>query len=460
MKKKRPLVWLSAAFDYHEPAPEVAERWRIYPFNLTKSPPLFLKRFSEARVGVLDFSQYSNHAGLYLGEWIEAFQLPFWVGILPAPPFPDNSLISAIAKYCADYNTHPAHPATMNTILGHLWGMAELQQSNGITYGEGYQAAAMEGVSLAIRQARTLLRRFAHTQEPVLIHGESGTGKEAAAHFIHANSSRRHRPLITVNCAALPISLTHSELFGYEKGAFTHALTARMGRLEAADQGTLLLAGIDEFKPDQQSAILRFLQEGRIERIGANLPIIIDTRIIATSTRPLGSLVAEGHFRGDVYYRLGGLEVQLPPLRERPEDIPALSDHIVRNFHTPMGPRKLSEKALQCMAMYSWPGNLRELQNQLRQAVLLSEHPLIEPEDLGLVDMPLVSSDRSNFTLKQFRARAEQQAISCSLALTQHNVSAAARLLKISRVSLYRLMEKHAPFPQQTERNWPDRGRH
>lgn len=289
------------------------------------------------------------------------------------------------------------------------------------------------------------MRKFASTSEPVLIQGEGGTGKEAAARFIHRNSARRHHPMVTVNCAALPVSLTQSELFGYEKGAFTHALKAHVGRLEMANGGTLLFAGIDELKPEQQSAILRFLQGGQIERVGGTTPKTIDARVIATSTQSLEAMVDAHEFRSDVFYRISGLQVLLPPLRERPEDILELCKKILSGFPPSNCQRLLSKKTLLDMATYSWPGNLRELQNRLRQAILLTEGAQIKPEDLGLPGSMERANGNNGLTLEQSRARAEQQALSCSLALTNHNVSAAARMLKISRVSFYRLMEKHDP---------------
>lgn len=445
MKEQRPLVWLSAANARDQQDSLLSAHWNIHSFDLTEPPPFALAGAGRARVGILDLSVYPDEGTPYLDQWIEAFRLSYWVGLLPASPSEDSRLGTLISRHCTDYHHLPLDADRLNTVLGHLWGMAQLHARTDFEPHDSYQDAALEGGSQAIRQARAMLRRFAKTHEPVLISGESGTGKDAAARFIHRHSSRRTQPFVAVNCAALPLPLTQSELFGQEGDPLGVSVTARRGRVDAADGGTLLLSGIDELHPDQQSAILRFLQEAQIERVGATRPHKVDVRVIATTARPLKNLVETGAFRSDVYYRLGSLEVQLPPLRDRPEDIPVIANHILANTHTTFGARKLSTPALQSLAQYHWPGNLRELQNRLRQAMLLSESSMIEPADLGLAELGMAVPGQAGLTLEAFRARADQQALSCSLALSHQNVTAAARILKISRVSFYRLMDKYDP---------------
>ncbi|MFW5824255.1 MAG: sigma 54-interacting transcriptional regulator, partial [Marinobacter sp.] len=295
----------------------------------------------------------------------------------------------------------------------------------------------------SIRHAISRLSRFAGTSDPVVISGHSGTGKEAAARFVHDHSRVRHRPLIVINCAALPASLTQSELFGHEKGAFTNATGLRVGRIEAADGGSLLLVGIDELSLEQQSSLLRFLQEGVMERVGSNEAIHVRARLIATASTPLKELVRQGRFRQDVFFRLGEMSVELPSLKDRLEDIPLLVEKLLEHMPPALPSKPLSPAALQQLMAYSWPGNLRELQNRLRQALLLGGNPRIEPMDLGLAGIPPHIRDQHDLSLAQFRARAERQALQCSLALSRQNVSAAARLLRISRASLYRLIDKY-----------------
>jgi DNA-binding NtrC family response regulator len=393
---------------------------------------------------VFDLGSLKRDQLAHLPEWLDTIPVQHWVATLEPHQIQNPEICALINRYCKDYHTLPLQADRLNGILGHLWGMSELQAKASRAKPACYHDVALEGESVAIRQVRELLRKFARTEESVLIYGENGTGKEAAARYIHDNSPRRNKPLIAVNCAALPRSLTQNELFGHEKGAFTHAMSAQKGRIEAANGGTLLLIGVDELCSEQQSAILRFLQEGLIERLGSNHPISVDTRLIATSTQPLEQLVKTGAFRSDVFYRLGSLHVLLPPLRERKEDIPILASRILSATPSAKATRRLTDDALICLAGHPWPGNLRELQNRLRQALLLGESPQIGAEDMGFTATPTDNHDRSReLSLDAFRSRADRQAISVSLALAHNNVSAAARLLNISRVSLYRLMDKH-----------------
>jgi DNA-binding NtrC family response regulator len=447
MVEKRPLVWLSAAYPVFIAREPVFRGWRLIHVSLSGRPIPTVKAGEGVRVGVFDLATLGQDQLDRLPEWLDAMPVQHWVATLDSHQIHNPEICALINRYCKDYHTLPIQSDRLHAILGHLWGMSELQARVSLTKPSSHQDFALEGESPAIRQVRELLQKFARTEEPVLIYGENGTGKEAAAHFIHDHSLRKNKPLIVVNCAALPRSLTQNELFGHEKGAFTHAMTAHKGRIEAADGGTLLLIGVDELCPEQQSAILRFLQEGTIERLGSNHPLRIDTRLIATSTRPLEQLVKAGTFRSDVFYRLGSLHVLLPPLRERREDIPALTSRILSATQSAGGIRRLSDRAAICLAQHPWPGNLRELQNRLRQALLLSDGPQIEAEDMGFA-APFADSGcgSQELSLDAFRAKADRQALSVSLALAHNNVSAAARLLNISRVSLYRLMDKYQ-FP-------------
>ncbi|MGP4845757.1 sigma 54-interacting transcriptional regulator [Marinobacter sp. 1Y8] len=446
MTTKKTLLWLSTA-SHQPPTDEPFLRpWELVHFDLAQPPGRRSPLLPPIRVGVLDFTHHPQTTPpLYLDSWIEALTPTAWVGLLPHSPHHDAELSDMVASFCVDYHTRPYDCARLDNALGHLWGMAELQHQLQTEDPGQFEQHALDGHSPAIRQTRALLKRFAHTDEPVLIRGDSGTGKGAAARFLHDHSPVAQGPYITVNCAALPVNLTQSELFGYEKGAFTHAMTARAGRIEMADGGTLVLSGIDELKPEQQSALLRFLQEGLIERIGSHRVRKIRARIVATSSLVLENLVAQGHFREDIYYRLGGLQVQLPRLNDRLDDIPLLADVVLRSVRrfAATRPKTLCTAATRCLYLYPWPGNLREFHNRIRQAALLAEGPQLTPADLGLADLdpdqPLVQA----LSLETFRARAEQEAITYCLNLSNHNVSAAARLLKISRLSLYRLMDKH-----------------
>lgn len=443
MKGKRPLVWLSAAHPDLRIQDTIRQDWQLIPIAMGARPPGDTSSQS-ARIGVLDLRDlYSSQLAL-LSSWLEALTVEHWVAVLEPGQVENADICELVKRYCRDYHRSPIQPERLQGTLGHLWGMSELQARATRCGPLNYHDIALEGESPAIRRTTKLLGKFACTREPVLLVGENGTGKEAAARFIHNTSNRRNNPLIIVNCAALPSSLTQSELFGHEKGSFTHALSTRKGKIEGADGGTLLLLGVDELVPEQQSTILRFLQEGQIERIGGSRPIKVDARLIATSTSPLEQLVTAGRFRSDVFYRLGSLHVLMPPLRERKEDISLLANRILSATPLSAPARRLADTTAICLAEHSWPGNLRELQNRICQALLLGDGPVIEPDDMGFDATPASThSQNQELSLDAFRSKAERQAISLSLALAQNNVSAAARLLNISRVSFYRLMDKY-----------------
>jgi len=444
MKEKRPLVWLSAEYSGFPTIGAELREWQLIPIVIHGELHQGDIPSDNTWVGVFDVSELSNDQLAVASSWLEALRVEHWVAVLDPAQIDNPEVCELINRYCQDYHTLPIQFERLHGILGHLWGMSELHARASRNTPLSYHDVALEGDSFAIRQTRELLGKFARTEEPVLIYGENGTGKEAAAKFIHNNSARKRKPLVVINCAALPPSLTQNELFGHEKGSFTHAMTAQKGRIESADGGTLLLVGVDELNPEQQSAILRFLQEGQIERIGGCRTIEVDARLIATSTSPLEHLVASGRFRSDVFYRLGSLHVLLPPLRERKEDILLLANRILSATPSSTGPRRLADTTTICLAEHPWPGNLRELQNRMRQALLLGEDLVIKPDDMGFGQTP--ANDQScsqELSLSAFRSQADRRAISVSLALAQNNISAAARLLNISRVSFYPVSYTH-----------------
>jgi formate hydrogenlyase transcriptional activator len=231
------------------------------------------------------------------------------------------------------------------------------------------------GSSAALRRVLADVARVAPVESTVLISGETGTGKELIARAIHKRSARASRAFIRVNCAAIPPTLIPSELFGHEKGAFTGATQRRLGRFEAADGGTILLDEVGELPPETQIALLRVLQEGEIERIGSSVPVRVDVRVLAATNRDLKAAVARGAFRQDLYYRLNVFPVRLPPLRERPEDLPLLVEYLVQRYALKVGKRlrHVTKSTLDLLQSYSWPGNVRELQNVIERAVILSD---------------------------------------------------------------------------------------
>jgi two-component system, NtrC family, response regulator HydG len=240
------------------------------------------------------------------------------------------------------------------------------------------------GVSYAFKQMMTLVEQVADSSASVLIQGESGTGKELAARDIHDRSPRRNGPFIAVNCAALPETLLESELFGYEKGAFTGAATRKEGRFELADGGTLFLDEVADLSPVTQPKILRVLQEGEFERVGGTRTLRVDVRIVTATNQDLTQLVRDKRFREDLFYRLNVITITTPPLRDRREDIPVLAQHFLRLYAAKNNRRLdgVSDGAMSCLEAYAWPGNVRELENVIERAVVLARGTAIEVENL------------------------------------------------------------------------------
>ncbi len=301
----------------------------------------------------------------------------------------------------------------------------------------------MVGNGPAMQQVAKVIRKIAKVEAPVMINGESGTGKELAARKVHSSSNRRDQPFIAVNCAAIPDNLIHSELFGHEKGSFTGAHQRKIGRIESANGGTLFLDEIGDLTHDLQGNLLRFLQEGTIERVGGTESIHLDIRVVSATHVDLKNAIKENKFREDLYYRLNVLHLTLPPLRERDGDILDIAEMYLHRFAKEQGANVtgFTEDAKRLMNLYAWPGNIREVVNLVRRAVAMADKELINPSDLTLERR---KGNRSHLlTLAEIRAEAEKGAILASLRRNRDNVAAAARQLGVSRVTLYRLMEKH-----------------
>ena len=304
----------------------------------------------------------------------------------------------------------------------------------------------MVGESPAMKQVFELIRRVAKTDVPVLITGESGTGKELAAKAIHERSSRAGKPLVAINCAALPSTLIASELFGHERGAFTGAVQRKTGHIEAANGGTLLLDEIGDLPLELQGHLLRFLATGTIVRVGGHQPIRVDVRIVAATNVSLPQAIRDGRFREDLFYRINVLNLQMPPLRERGTDIDLLATFFLRRIVSEFG-REVSgfhPDALALLRSHRWNGNVREMIASIRRAVVMGNTPLLMPEDFSLAPMvPDQVHVRPTFGRPKPGSEAERQAITDALARTGHNVTHAARELGISRITLYRMLRRH-----------------
>jgi transcriptional regulator with PAS, ATPase and Fis domain len=311
---------------------------------------------------------------------------------------------------------------------------------------EEYQNSHIDGVSPQIQYVKELIGMISKTHKTsVLIQGESGTGKELAANAIHYNSKRSNRPLMKINCSAIPDSLLESELFGYEKGAFTDAKNTKKGLFELADGGTVFLDEIGDMKPFLQSKILRVLENQTFMRVGGEREIKVDVRIIAATNKNLETLVKEGSFRKDLYYRLKVMVIEMPPLRERAEDILLLSNLFIEenNREHNKSLRGFSEDARKLMAQYHWPGNVRELRNVIERAMILTDQEFITPKHLPFELRHIEGFDRVNATPELLEItdemsldHLEKMHLSRVLKRLEWNKSKASKVLGISRATL------------------------
>ncbi len=298
------------------------------------------------------------------------------------------------------------------------------------------------GESPPMLAMRAAIRKFAPVDLPVLITGETGTGKEMAAHALHRLSPRARFPFNAINCGAIPSTLVQSELFGHERGAFTGATTRRQGLFETAHTGTVFLDEIGDLPMDVQTNLLRVIQEGTIERVGSNLPVHVDVRILAATHVNLEEAVERGSFRCDLYYRLNVLRLPMPPLRERGGDIVLLARHFLQHFRARhnIRARGYTQDARQAMESFRWPGNVRELLNRVQRAAITADGELISCADLEL--RPLSPGDDKHL-LQSARIQAERETLLSCLQQAQFNISACARHMQVSRVTIYRLCRKH-----------------
>ena len=302
------------------------------------------------------------------------------------------------------------------------------------------------GESDAIREVIEFIGRVARKSSTVLIRGESGTGKEVVARAIHRNSRRSAGPFVALNCAAVPEDLLESEFFGFEKGAFTGAMSQKKGKIELASGGTLFLDEIGDMKPSMQVKLLRVLQEREFERVGGLAPIHVDIRVVAATNRDLESAVENGEFRNDLYYRLKVLSVTIPPLRDRPEDILPLTIHFLSKYakEHERDVRGVSPDAQTILQRYDWPGNIRELQHVIEAAVVLGSGELVVARDLPpeVVLTPPKSSFTRPTAISKVRQQAERYAVENALLWANGDYKEASRLLEIHDRGFHRFLGK------------------
>ena len=345
-----------------------------------------------------------------------------------------DSAISAMKSGAYDYLTKPCKLLELELMIQKACEKKVLQETN-VNLREALRQrndyGEVVGKSKKMSELMTLTQKVANSNSTILIEGETGTGKELIAHAIHSRSQRRDNSFIVIHCSALPETLQESELFGYEKGAFTGAVKLKRGLVELANRGTLLVDEVGEITPSLQVKLLRFLETGKFRHLGGEQELQIDVRLIAATNRDLLKDVQDGRFREDLYYRLNVVKVRLPPLRERKEDIPLLSDCFLKRLGSK---KRMSREALEALTRHDWPGNIRELANVIEVAAMLTSST-----DIGAEDLPLKQTgpDHKTKTL----AELEKEHISQTLVSCAGNKTKAAKLLGISLRNLYRKIE-------------------
>lgn len=366
-----------------------------------------------------------------------------WVAVVRSDCMRLESCRLLVANHFYDYHTLPVDGTRLLITLGRALGINRVIASSLHASSEGHSDYRIVGESELMKTVKRNLNKFAKVDTPILITGKSGTGKELAAEYIHRHSSRKDKPFIAINCGAIPRELVQSELFGYARGAFTGAAASNIGSIEAANGGTIFLDEIGDLARDIQVNLLRFLQENTIKRVGDTNSITIDARIIVATNVDLEEAVGSGDFREDLYYRINILNIEMPTLKDRQYDIELLAHYFFKKF-SKSGPTKIrgfSPKVMRDMVNYSWPGNVRQLLNAIKRAMVMCDKRLISSEDLGLnfVDEYLPDC----LTLEEAREKAEMDAIEACLKRSGNNLASAAKLLDIARPSMYRLMKKH-----------------
>jgi DNA-binding NtrC family response regulator len=389
--------------------------------------------------GLVDLS--SVHDGCDMNALQACLATPnvSWVAMAVATQLENANTRRLVRDYCFDYITLPAAKARIADTLGHACGMISLGEPALIdtSTAEG----EMIGTCDAMLELFRTIRKMASTDAPIFLSGESGTGKELTAAAIHARSARRSAPFVAINCGAIPSHLLQSELFGYERGAFTGANQQRIGRVESANGGTLFLDEIGDLPYESQASLLRFLQERTIDRLGGRVSINVDVRIISATHVDMEAAIGAGRFRADLYHRLCVLRIDEPPLRVRGKDIELLALSTLERYRKDASRRLygFSPDAISAMHRYDWPGNVRELINRVRRAIVMAEGRTISAEDLELstyaTAVPL--------SLSQVRETAERQAVELALLRHRGRPGDAARELGISRATLYRLLAAH-----------------
>ena len=355
-----------------------------------------------------------------------------------------ENALKAIELGAYDFYQKPIDSDTIKLLVNRAQNLAKLEDENRILAKTRPGMGRIIGNSDAIQAVVRRAEKIANTDISTLLQGESGTGKEVFARSIHDHSPRKDKPFVAINCASIPENLLESELFGYEKGAFTGANKTTLGKIETAQGGTLFLDEIGDMPLGLQAKMLRFLQERVIERVGGRNEIPVDIRVVCATHRDLQNMVAEETFREDLYYRIGEIPIMIPPLRDRDQDIILLARTFLNQYREEFNAKakSFSDGAINAMLAHRWPGNIRELQNKLKSAVIMAEGSLVHAEDLGLME-PAQGAEPETLNLREVREMAESRAIRRAYQTADKNMSKTAELLGVTRPTLYSLIDKY-----------------
>ncbi|AJX80461.1 sigma-54 dependent transcriptional regulator [Burkholderia pseudomallei] len=434
--RQRPLIYWT-----HQPSTllrkELARRdWKI---SVVTSANQVRTTAGEVTGGILDLSAVSIDEMNAVAAVCASLRNVAWVALVEAQQANVPNVRTLLRDYCFDYITLPTSHQRIADAVGHAYGMECLFAPSTAPIASADQG--MIGTCDAMLQLFDTVRRIARTDAPVLVSGETGTGKELTAAAIHQHSARRAGPFVAVNCGAIPPHLLQSELFGYERGAFTGASTRKIGHVESANGGTLLLDEIGDLPLESQASLLRFLQERTIHRLGGSEPVPVDVRIVSATHVDLRGAMNEGRFRADLYHRLCVLRVDQPPLRARGKDIELLARHMLERFRADARHRVrgFSTDAISALYKHDWPGNVRELINRVRRALVMAEGRLITAHDLELDHCTEVAP----LSVAAIRKSIEREVIELALLRNRGRLAGTARELGISRATLYRWMEAY-----------------
>jgi DNA-binding NtrC family response regulator len=363
-----------------------------------------------------------------------------------------DTAITAMKEGAQEYIVKPCNPAEISLLVERIIKVRKLQRENQILRKKltrQYHYRDIVGKNAKMRDILQLASDISNLRSTVLIRGESGTGKELVARAIHFSGDRAGKPFVCVSCAALAETLLESELFGYEKGAFTGANDRKKGKFELADSGTIFLDEIGDISPKLQADLLRVLQERSFYRLGGTEEVHVDARVIAATHRDLARAVAEGRFREDLYYRLNVIEMKIPPLRDRVEDIPLLAEHFIERLGHELGKsvQGASEGALAALMEYDWPGNVRELENSIERALVTCKGRILTEADFAF--LATNAARRQSWTVPPYLTlkELERRAIEAAIERTDGNVKEAAAALGIDRSTLYDKIKRYAIEP-------------